>query len=280
VFRKENKKNCENLVWTNTIYDRISASPVDEGFRMNNYWVWVSSVIEENGKYHMFVSRWPKHLTFHPGWMIAADIVHAVYDNPVGPYEFQDVVLPARGAKYWDGRSTFNPKIKKYKDTYILFYTGSTHPFEDFPESDSQKLKTKYSIVGRSNKRIGVAYSKSLYGPWTRLDKPILDTKPETFYSFLTSNAAPWINEDGSVLLVFKSRQYKENFPFQSSMAIGVAKTPNFMGPYTLLSDEPVLVSKKMPRRKALVYGKIKLVITFWQKIKVEKLQVKEEIEF
>lgn len=242
---KKTNKNSQNPVWINTIYDRIGTAPVGGGFRMDNYWVWGSSVIEEKGKYHMFVSRWSNHLTFHPGWMIASEIVHAVSDTPEGPYEFQSVALPSRGAQYWDGRSTHNPKITKYKDTYVLFYMGSTHPFEDFPESDTLKLKSKYSIIGRSNKRIGVAYSKSLNGPWARLDTPILDTKPETFYSFLTSNPAPWINEDGSVLLVFKSRKYKENFPFRSSMAIGVASAPNFMGPYKLLSDEPIFSLEK-----------------------------------
>jgi hypothetical protein len=125
---------------------------------MDNYWVWGSSVIKENNQYHLFVLRWPKHLTFHPGWMIASEIVHAVSDLPEGPYEFKGVALPARGAQYWDGRSTHNPKIMKYKDTFMLFYMGSTHPFEDFPESDTLKLNSKDSIVGRSNKRIGVAY--------------------------------------------------------------------------------------------------------------------------
>ena len=38
------------------------------------------------------------------------------------------------------------------------------------------------------------------------MDAPILDTKPGTFYSFLTSNPTPVIHEDGSVLMIFKSR--------------------------------------------------------------------------
>ncbi len=193
----------------------------------------------------MFASRWTKHLTFHPGWMIASEIAHLVSDTPEGPYTFCDVALPARGAQYWDGRATHNPKILKYKDNYVLFYMGSTHPFDEFPEADTLKLKSKYSIVARSNKRIGVAYSKSLNGPWTRLDAPVWNTKPETFYSFLTSNPAPWVNEDGSVLLIFKSRKYNEDFPYQSSMAIGVAGASHFLGPYTLLSEEPVFSLEK-----------------------------------
>lgn len=229
----------------NEMMSRIAPLPADPAYADSAYWVWGSSVIEAEGRYHMFVSRWPKHLTFHPGWMIESEIAHAVSDTPEGPYAFSDVALPARGAQYWDGRATHNPKIVKHGDTYVLFYMGSTHPFEDFPEGEELKLRSKYSIVARSNKRIGVAWSKSLNGPWIRSDAPVLDTRPETFYSFLTSNPAPWINEDGSVLLVFKSRMYKEDFPFQSSMAIGVAGAPHFKGPYELLSDEPIFSLEK-----------------------------------
>ena len=50
----------------------------------------------------------------------------------------------------------------------------------------------------------------SPYGPWKRLDEPILKTQPGTFYSFLTSNPSPIIQEDGSVLMIFKGRHYLE----------------------------------------------------------------------
>jgi len=229
----------------NEMMGRIQPLPEHRAYADPDYWVWGSSVIEAEGQYHMYVSRWPRHLTFHPGWMIASEVVHCVSDTPEGPYTFSDVALPARGAQYWDGRSTHNPKILKHGDTYVLFYVGSTHPFDEFPEEDSLKLKSRYSIVGRSNKRIGVAWSTSPAGPWQRLDAPVLDTRPETFYSFLTSNPAPWIEEDGSVLLVFKSRAYKETFPYQSAMCIGVAGAPHFKGPYELLSQEPIFSLEK-----------------------------------
>ena len=48
----------------------------------------------------MFTSRWPKDLSFHPGWMIASEIVHASADTPEGPFDFEEVVLPSRGAQY------------------------------------------------------------------------------------------------------------------------------------------------------------------------------------
>lgn len=232
----------------NPIYDNLGTAPVGGGLEMEDYWVWGSSVIKgEDGKYHMYASRWPKYLKFHPGWMIASEIVHAVSNTPEGPYEFSDVALGARGAQYWDGRSCHNPKIVKYKDTYILYHMGSTHPFEEVtPENaDQLTLSSKWCIAGRWGKRVGMATSKSPYGPWKRLDAPILDVKPNTFYSFLTSNPSPLIKEDGSVVLLFKGRSYREDELTHTGQFIGVATAPSVEGPYTVVGDEPVFSSEK-----------------------------------
>jgi len=241
------EKEFDTSLWENNIYNRLGVSPVGGSFAQEDYWVWGSSVIKgDDGKYHMFVSRWPKFLPFHPGWMVASEIVHAVSDTPEGPYEFVDVALPARGPEYWDGRATHNPQILKYGDTYVLIYTGSTNPFDDITNPDTLTLASAFTAVARANKRIGMATSKSPYGPWERRDEPILDVRPGTFYSFLTSNPAPWINEDGSVTMLFKSRAYKEDYPFQTSMMIGVAEAPSIDGPFEVVGDEPVFGIDKM----------------------------------
>src|SRR5262245_45244510 len=96
-------------------FPELGVVPRNGGFRMEGYWVWCGSVIKgDDGRYHMFASRWPKDITFHPGWMTNSEIVRAVADRPEGPYVFQQVVLPARGADYWDGRSTHNPSITRH----------------------------------------------------------------------------------------------------------------------------------------------------------------------
>jgi hypothetical protein len=227
--------------WRNDIFPRIDKAQVGGGFELPGYWVWDCSVLKgEDGLYHMFASRWPKRLPFHPGWMVASEVVHATSRTAAGPYKFKDVVLPARGAQYWDGRATHNPKIVKQGGSYHLYYMGSTHPFDDIADGKTLTLDSPYTTVARANKRIGIATAKSLDGPWTRRDAPVLDTRPATFYSFLTSNPAPLVREDGSVLLVFKSRAYKDKFPFQTDMMIGVAKAPRVEGPYTVAGNEPV----------------------------------------
>jgi hypothetical protein len=229
------KKNSKNEIFGNL--GKAFRAP---SMQMENYWVWGSSVVKDKaGKYHIYASRFPKSLPFHPGWMVASEIIHGTADVAQGPYTFSDVALPARGAQYWDGRSTHNPRILFYKDKYYLIYMGSTHPFEE-PQYDQLTLDSKWCIVGRSNKRIGLAVSDSPYGPWKRLDEPILKTKPNTFYSFLTSNPSPMLQEDGSVMMIFKGRAHTTGGKY-SNMALGMAYAPNINGPYRVLNnDKPI----------------------------------------
>lgn len=238
-------QKIENLVELkhqskNELFHHLGQAPRTPAFESEGYWVWGSSIVKgEDGKYHMFVSRFPKSLPFHPGWMIASEIVHATSDTPEGPYKFSDIALPARGAQYWDGRSTHNPRILKYQNKYYLIYMGSTHPFAN-PTYEQLTLDSPWCIIGRSNKRIGLAVADSPYGPWKRFDEPILKTKPNTFYSFLTSNPSPIIQEDGSIMMIFKGRTYIGDNKF-SDMALGMAYAPSIEGPYKVLNnDQPI----------------------------------------
>jgi len=228
---------------SNPFFNNLLPVKYSAGFAMDGYWVWCSSVIKgEDGKYHMFASRWPKKFPFHPSWMVKSEIVRAEASNIEGPYEFKEVVLPSRGPQYWDGRSTHNPSITKFGDKYVLFYMGSTHPFAEPQDSAQLTLSSAYAVVGRSNKRIGMAIADDIRGPWKRFDKPIIDTKPNTFYSFLTSNPAPVIRKDGSVMVMFKGRSYGDKFPYQTAQKLGVAYAKSIYDPFTVLNDDKPLV--------------------------------------
>lgn len=222
------------------LHELMKEAPINGGFQMEGYWVWCGCVIQgEDGKYHMFASRWRKTLPMHPGWLLESEVVRAEADTPVGPFEFKEVVLDNRGAKYWDGRSNHNPQIRKYKDKYLLFYTGMTHPFEDVEANETITLDDKRVISARASKRIGLAVADSILGPWKRMKKPILDTRPEFFDSFLTSNPAPCVNEDGSVLLIYKTRSYVGN-THTKHMMFGVAKADRYDSEYRQVLDEPL----------------------------------------
>lgn len=184
--------------------DRMLPAPVGSGFEMDGYWVWDGSVIKgEDGRYHMFASRWPKIYPMHPGWMIASEVVRASCDTPDGKYEFEEVVLPARGPQYWDGRATHNPQITKQGDKYVLYYTGMTHPLNE-PELPLT-LDDPRVLFSRSSKRTGIAVADSIFGPWKRFDKPIIDVRPDNYDSFLISNTIPCTGDDGKIRVVYKS---------------------------------------------------------------------------
>ncbi len=215
--------------------ERILPAPVGGGFAMADYWVWGGSVVlGDDARYHMFASRWPKDLPFFEGYQAYSEVVRAVSDTPGGPYVFQDIVLPARDAAYWDGRMTHNPAIHKFGDTYLLFYIGSTYPGPE-PTADAlwraQSLQTKTSYA---NIRIGLATSSSVFGPWERCSKPVLEPRPSKWDSTIVTNPAPCVQEDGRILLLYRS-----NTPH--GLRLGVAAAEHFTAPFHRLSDVPVL---------------------------------------
>ena len=214
---------------------RLLPTRYENGFRLDGYWVWCGSTIKGgDGKYHMFASRWSNSTGFSPYWLTNSEIVHAVSDSPEGPYKFSDVALPARGAEFWDGQMTHNPAIRKYGDTYLLYYTGTTYkgarPSKDNPVGETDPLK----LEAHTQERIGLATSKSPYGPWTRLDKPILDVVPNSWEQYLVSNAAPVVMKDGKVWLYYKGVEKLR----VHAIGLAVADCPTCE--YKRVSDKPL----------------------------------------
>lgn len=227
-----------------TLMEWMEPAPLNGGFSMEGYWVWCGSVIKgEDGNYHMFASRWSKEYPMHPGWLLASEVVRAVSVRPEGPYTFQEVVLPARGPQYWDGRSTHNPQIRRFGDTYILYYMGSTHPFPELSEPGSLRHEDAVTVTARANKRIGAAFSKSVFGPWKRLDAPILEPRPAFFDNFFTSNPAPCIDGSGRCVMLYKTRTYLTDLraPFlHGKMRFGVAVSDRPEGGFRQVLDQPL----------------------------------------
>ena len=229
---------------TGTLTERMLPAPVGGGFSMEGYWVWCGSVIRaEDGRYHLFASRWPRHLPMHPGWMMASEVVRAVSDTPAGPYRFEEIVLPARGAQYWDGRATHNPHITRCRGRYYLYYTGITHPFSDPVPGQPLTTDDCRVIAARASKRVGVAVADRITGPWRRSDQPVLTTRPDRFDSFLISNPAPCIEQDGTVCMMYKARGYLPP-PYtgflHGKMEFGMAQADRPEGPFRPLCDSPL----------------------------------------
>lgn len=233
---KSSKEEQNKLVEDIAFVDRILPAPVGGGYEDPDYWVWGASVIKgEDGKYHMFASRWLKKLGFGK-WVTNSEVVHAVADTPVGPYKTVALALPMRGKEYWDGMCTHNPRVVKYKDKYLLYYFGNTYDFEQ-PSIENTELSKENWEKAWMNKRIGVAISESVYGPWKRLDTPVIEPREGHWDASITSNPAPVVNEKtGEILLMYKSSSEGSEPP----LLLGVSKATNPEGPYTRLSEQPI----------------------------------------
>ena len=234
--QKETSATADN----NAFINKLEPAPVDGGFRMEEYWVWGGSPIQgEDGMYHLFVSRWKKDMPFYIGYVFQSEVVRAVAEKPEGPYEFAEVVLEKRGPEYWDGMMTHNPTIRKYGDSYLLFYIGATY---DFPkpkipvtQHDSLNTADQWALRNKvyNTIRIGMATSNSVYGPWQRLDKPVLDIRPDKWDNSVVTNPAPFIGKNGEIFLIYR-------FNTHEGLRLGIAKADSLGAPFLRISDEPI----------------------------------------
>ncbi len=170
-----------------TVLSRLQPAVAGGGFELKDFWVWCGAPIRgEDGRYHLFASRVPKQVPFHPHWLFMSEIVRAEADKPIGPYRFAEIALPPRGGDYFDGRSTHNPHIRKVGETFLLLYMGTNYegptPSRDHPEV----WRSPRYLATWARKRIGLAMSHSVRGPWKRLDQPLLEPRPGEWDSIAT----------------------------------------------------------------------------------------------
>ncbi|HEY0008421.1 MAG TPA: glycoside hydrolase family protein [Tepidisphaeraceae bacterium] len=213
-------------------------APAGEAFALDDQWVWDNAVIRaDDGRYHLFTTRWPKTTPYSPYWLYRMEIIRAVADRPEGPYHLAQACFPERVRDKWDGMACHNPAIVRWRGTYYLFYRGQTFdgpvPGPDHPEPDlSQRFWDDWS-----RKSIGVATSNSIEGPWTRTLAPVLAPRPGEWDAHCCSNPAPVILPDGTTYLLYKTRTRQTEGP----MLLGVARAPHPLGPYERLGDGPII---------------------------------------
>lgn len=200
--------------------------PLRRIMETEGYYVWCCApIFGDDGKVHLFYSRWPEKYGMG-GWIHKSEIAHAVADKPEGPYTYLETVLTPR-LGYFDATTCHNPHIQKIGDTYYLFYMGN---------SDG----TVYT------KRIGLAQSKSLYGPWERSDKPLLDAgEAGAWDDCNTTNPAFVLHPDGKAWLYYKSWNKKEYQDQQGTIRAnrkyGLAIADQVDGPYKRSGNNPVI---------------------------------------
>lgn len=176
VLPEDISEFCDSL----TVVGRILEDP--------DYNVWgCTPIYGPDGKVHVFYSRW-KNEAKHIGWLSCCEIAHAVADTPAGPFKTLDVAVTGRGGEWWDAMTCHNPTIHKVGDKYVLFYMGT--------QDGTQWTK-----------RLGMATSDSLDGPWERTDEPIVMPveDPAAWNSMCTTNPAFLQHPNGELWMYYKS---------------------------------------------------------------------------
>lgn len=191
-----------------------------------NYTIWGCAPIQgEDGKTHLFAARWPEK-NVDPAWRKSSEIAHYVADKPEGPFVFSDVAIRGTGKETWDKYGAHNPEIKKVRDKYVLLYIGNT----DYKQPPHP-----------GNQSIGMAISKSPYGPWKKVGKDgeILNAKDATKWNYKSRNGVA-----NPAFLVFKEKYY---LYFKSmgkdGLKYGLAIANHLEGPYTI-TERPVTSNK------------------------------------
>jgi hypothetical protein len=123
----------------------------------------------------------------------------------VGPYHFEEVVIGERDSMYWDSNMAHNPTVQKIGDEFVLFYIGSD--FTTCQDHSTALLR-----------RIGYAAAKSIYGPWIRCDKPVIDTE--------SNNPAILVDHERVKLM------YRD-----AKLRIYLAEASTYKGPYRITND-------------------------------------------
>lgn len=200
--------------------------PLGRVLESEGYYVWCCApIFDEEGKVHVFYSRWPQEYGMG-GWIHKSEIAHAVADKPEGPYTLVGTVLAPRPG-YFDATTCHNPHIHCIDGTYYLFYMGN---------SDGSVF----------TKRVGLATSKSLYGPWERSDEPILEPGPPGSWDDCnTTNPAFLMHPDGQAWLYYKSwneAEYRnQTGSIRANRKYGLAVAERVNGKYVKIEDNPIL---------------------------------------
>ena len=229
------QRRMDNLSFNN----RFELITEDNIVKESDYHNWGSSIIKgDDGKYHLFYSRWPGDFA---AWLTFSEIAHATSDSPSGPWKYEETVLAGRGKGHWDAITAHNPKIKYFDGTYYLYYIATnlgdlSYNDQDLFDTHGKSLdQSPIRKMLRENQRTGVAFSSSLSGPWLRLDKPIIE--PSGPITTLTVNPAIDKGKDGKYYLIVKGDKPNEE-RFIRNQAIAISDSP--IGPF-VMQPKPVI---------------------------------------
>lgn len=200
IGNEENAYDASYLT-TNPFRDALLPVPETAIFKMPGYALWCPSVINVDGTYHLFCSRWKEGTSWGQ-----SHIIRATSTSLFGPYEFKEIVMEASDFPYsWGRKGLHNPKIVKAEGKYLLHFLAM-------------------SGQGGPSKNTGFAVADSIEGPWTVIDHVVLPC----------SNVALWVHEDGSAYAVGKDNMKIDGKVVRTLKAY---RADSYLGPYECVGE-------------------------------------------
>ena len=212
------------------LYQRLKPLGRILNLKAKGWTVWdCAPILGPDGRVHVFASRWHDHDRPDAAWFVCSQIIHAVADQPAGPYTVVDVVIDANGNhESWDASGVINAKIVPVEGRFALMYTG-TH-------SKRHDMQT-----------VGMRVADSLDGPWQRVTSgPLIAPESDRggFDGYLCNNPTLVRSPDGSFHIYYKGRPVtgEQDGKLQGgAMTIGVATAKRLEGPYHKHPGNPVV---------------------------------------
>ena len=218
-------------------------------FHQDGYYVWCTSVIKgEDGKYHMFYSRWQHgkrvpdddsmNYIFNDfrGWNKYSEIAYAVSDKLEGPYKYVKTILKGDGDKSkWDRFTMHNPQVRKFGKYYYLYYISNSYDSTLYASNITFTKDWKHWLQYNSTQKIGVLKFKNfddlLKGNYERSAKPLM--QPDNVRTFeVTTNPTVTQGPDGRYYMMYKSRK-----PNVGNMTFWMAVSNRAEGPFTFAGE-------------------------------------------
>ncbi len=226
--------------------------PVDSNgiFVSDSFYTWCSSVIKgEDGKYHMFYSRWSHGKRVNDddsmnyifdgfrGWGKYSEIAYAVSDNLNGPFRHVSTILKGdRKEGSWERFTMHNPQIRKFGNYYYLYYISNSFDSSlTFAGETKMARDWKHWLKYNCTQKIGVVKAKTIAGLVKgNYEKPpaplVVPDNKNTFE--VATNPTVTQGPDGHYYMMYKSRK-----PNVGNMTFWMAVSNKPDGPYTMLGE-------------------------------------------
>lgn len=188
----------------------------------SEHWYWcVSPIYDDDGRVHLFCSRWPKTEKGMALWFTHSEIAHFISNSPEGPFTYVETVLSNASLPCLEWQaSPHNPQIYKFDDTYALIYI------------------VQDKRVKKGGMKTGLMLAESLNGPWHFAGKDgivVQESKSKEHWTYRskTGTENPAMAKIGDTFYIFFKAGRSQN----KKMHYGYATSKTIEGPYKMCNE-------------------------------------------